>query len=378
MTAVSTIYLIWIFFTTLVFWMTPVKHRRLVLILSTIILLGNYSLASLLLLMAMSGSTCYVVQRNSNRLLAFLIVAITLCLLWIKLLQTLPGAESATIPIIFGISFYSLRVIHILLEHYFTRLGSMKTQDLLVYLFFPPIIAAGPIQRIDSFERLDNGIFNTRIFAKGLEKILHGCALIIIVHNVAIQTLLFPWLKKNILLTMKAPLQEWVACLEYGLSLYLQFSAYSTIAIGFALLLGYRLDENFNWPFLRTSLVTFWRNWHISLSSFCRVYIFNGTLAFSRSAPLAFIASMLAIGIWHSTSINFVLWGVYHGCGLIITQVWLSGRWYSKISKYLPSVVVSIAGWFITFNFVILGFAFTKHDTLSESMQSWARVLGLL
>lgn len=376
MNAVSLWYLIWIALTTAGFWFMPAKYRHIWLTGSTSALLIAVSPWSLLLLTVMSVTSGYVIIKNTRSLIAPVIIAITLCLFGVKALQQIQ-ATTASIPLLFGISFYTLRIIHLLIEFYLDRLKVDSPQQLQSYLFFPAIIAAGPIQRFDTFKQLNHGNLDLHNVSRGLQRILHGTALIIVVHNVLVQKLFMPWLfDTSVQLNWPVPVNEWISCLDYGLSLYLQFSAYSSIAIGFALLLGFHLDENFNWPFLRPSLIKFWRNWHISLSGFCRTYIFTGTMAVSRSIPLAFIASMLAIGIWHSLSLNFVFWGIYHGVGLIITQIWVTGRAFEYLQLRIPASVITLAGWAFTFNYVILSFAFTKHNTLAESLQSWGRLSG--
>lgn len=378
MNAVSTWYLVWILLTTIGFWLITERFRHYWLITASAALLYFISPVSLLLLSVLSTATIIAVKQQTNSRTLALIILTTLSLLVVKLSQKIfQDNVTIALPLMFGISFYTLRIIHLLVDSYLGKLQINSTREVLVYLFFPPIIAAGPIQRFETFNKLSPGTFNTQNFAKGLERLLHGCAMIIVLHNVFFMKLLMPWIEALANAgTWHPTIVEWISCFKYGMSLYLQFSGYSSIAIGFSLLLGYHLDENFNWPFLRTSLVTFWRNWHISLSSFCRIYIFTGTLAFSRSVPLAFIASMLAIGLWHSISTNFILWGAYHGAGLIATQYWLSSYIFEHLSALLPTILITAIGWVLTFNFVILGFAFTKHDNLSDTLQAWARIFG--
>ena len=376
MNAVSPWYLVWIALTTVVYWLTPKKYRHVSLILSTTTLLIAVSPFSLLLLTIMSATSYYAIRKNLSTIVVPLVIAITLCLFGAKSLQQIQ-ATTASVPLLFGTSFYTLRILHLLIEHFLGKLNYDHPHQLQGYLFFPAIMAAGPIQKFDTFKQLNHGVFDLKNLSRGLSRILHGCALIIIVYNVLMQQLFIPWLSETAIeLNWHTSIREWISCLNYGLGLYLQFSAYSAIAIGFALLLGYHLDENFNWPFIRPSLVKFWRNWHISLSNFCRTYIFTGTLAVSRSVPLAFIASMLAIGIWHSLSLNFVFWGIYHGIGLMLTQFWLSSNLFEYLAERLPEVALKTLGWAFTFNYVILSFAFTKHNTLTDSLQSWGRIFG--
>lgn len=123
-------------------------------------------------------------------------------------------------------------------------------------------------------------------------------------------------------------LNAWTASYAYTLQIYFDFSGYTDIAIGFALLLGYRIPENFNYPYASVSFTEFWKRWHITLSFFLRDYLF---LPFSYSAlrkiksqyvayAFASLATMFIAGLWHGASWNFVLWGVFHGVALSLER----------------------------------------------------------
>src|SRR5690606_36026035 len=107
-----------------------------------------------------------------------------------------------------------------------------------------------------------------------------------------------------------APLWAWLfESLQYGLYLYLAFAGYSDIAIGLARVLGFEVVENFRWPFVQPNLGAFWRAWHMSLSDWCRRYIFLPALArWRRPVPALFVA-MIALGLWHELSLRFIAWG---------------------------------------------------------------------
>jgi alginate O-acetyltransferase complex protein AlgI len=177
------------------------------------------------------------------------------------------------------------------------------------------------------------------------------------------------------------PSQSWLAaylgCVQYGLNLYLQFSGYSDIAIGIAMLVGYRVPENFNWPFIATNIQTFWSRWHITLSHWCRDYVFQPVAAVSRSPHIGVIAAMLVLGMWHELSWRYLLWGAYHGLGLVVWrqfQTLKSSASFDFPPKLRPVGIV--AGWFLTMNFVILSFALTRVHSLTDTWSIWMTILG--
>ena len=126
--------------------------------------------------------------------------------------------------------------------------------------------------------------------------------------------------------------------------------------------------ENFDWPLLRTNLLDFWRTWHISVTSWCREYVFTGVYAAARQRWLGLVATMLAIGLWHGLTLNFVAWGLYHGLGIVATQWWSNSVLRRQRFSGAAGLAVSAAGWFVTFNFVIIGFAWTKEPDLASSL----------
>jgi alginate O-acetyltransferase complex protein AlgI len=156
-------------------------------------------------------------------------------------------------------------------------------------------------------------------------------------------------------------MHEYLGSLSSWLNLYFQFSGYSDVAIGFSLIMGFRIIENFDNPFLSQNIREFWQRWHISLTSWCREYVYMPLAALTRKPFFALLAAMVLIGLWHGFSIRYVLWGVYHGLGIAVWHsfqslkknlpVWGNTRW-----RY-PVYAVSV---FLTFNFVIASFTVTN------------------
>jgi D-alanyl-lipoteichoic acid acyltransferase DltB (MBOAT superfamily) len=150
---------------------------------------------------------------------------------------------------------------------------------------------------------------------------------------------------------LSSVLETWLAVLAYAFQIFCDFSGYTDIAIGLALLLGYHLKPNFNEPYKAVNITDFWRRWHISLSVWLRDYLYI-PLGGNRKGPLMtyvnLFITMLLGGLWHGASLKFVVWGGMHGLALAIHKVWISAE------KYLPFQIPGIFSGLLTFLFVAL------------------------
>ena len=166
-----------------------------------------------------------------------------------------------------------------------------------------------------------------------------------------------------------------IAVYAYALQLYYDFSGYTDIAIGSALLLGIKLPINFNMPYSAENIADFWRRWHISLSNWLRDYLYF-SLPGLRSkwkifTYLNLIVTMVLGGLWHGASWNFVIWGALHGCGLAVTRAiqgnrkMESGGW-RKIGRI-----------FLTVNFVCFAWIFFRAPTLEAAGSILSRIASL-
>jgi alginate O-acetyltransferase complex protein AlgI len=160
----------------------------------------------------------------------------------------------------------------------------------------------------------------------------------------------------------------------YGVKIYVDFSAYSDIAIGSARLFGIRVPENFDWPYLRTNIADFWSHWHMSLYRWLVDYVFiplGGSRVGPRRVYLNVIITMLISGLWHGAGLNFVAWGLWHGGLLAGHRLWRSIRPQSSAA---PSRGRVICSWAATFLLVNLGWAFFCMD-LPTSLFFFRRLL---
>ena len=261
-----------------------------------------------------------------------------------------------------GISFFSFQLISYLVD---LRRGDVPLYPLrefsLVVLLFPHLIA-GPIVRhreiVPQFaldprrggldQRLAIGFV---IFALGLMQKVLLAERLGRVADPLFATATSAWLSFG---------EAWSAALAFSFQLLLDFSAYSTMAIGIALMLGFVFPENFNRPYLATDVRDFWRRWHMSLGAFLRDYVYI-PLGGSRHGPgrfvLATLGTMTLCGIWHGAAWTFIAWGIMHGVGMVGVWAWqLLRRPLPLPMAWALTMLFVIAGW-VVFRSVSFGAA---------------------
>ena len=238
----------------------------------------------------------------------------------------LAGLPAIAAP--FGFGFTMLRLVHYVVERMRGAFRPHAAVDVLHYLLFFPTLTVGPIHRFDQFQTdLGRRHWDTARFTEGLERVLYGYGKVVVLAN---------WLVFNRNLFVPAhTLPAWAEIafepVQYGLYLYLSFAGYSDIAIGLSLLLGHRVMENFKSPLTQRNIGDFWQAWHLSLSDWCRRYVFLTALARWRAVAPAVLLSMVVLGLWHEFTPRFLLWGAYHGAGIV---VW---RWWQRaVGPHLP------------------------------------------
>jgi alginate O-acetyltransferase complex protein AlgI len=217
--------------------------------------------------------------------------------------------------------------------------------------------------------------WHSQMFASGLERILYGYAKVIVLANWFVSLWLLSFANKA---ASGSAVRVFLDSALYGFHLYFAIAGYSDIAIGLSMLLGHRICENFNRPFLARNIGEFWQSWHISLSMWCRQYIFMPVFSTWRNLATAVLASMIAIGIWHEFSPRYLLWGIYHGMGLLIWRSYQ--RFVHPRIPVLKTRVWNIAGQAVsiclTFAFVMIGFTIPRSSSLSEMIQNFGHLFG--
>lgn len=278
--------------------------------------------------------------------------------------------------ILMGFSYYILRAIHYLIEQLKGRLEEHDFVQLIHYLFFLPTLFVGPINRFDDFLRDERRRrWDPDLFSYGIMRIVFGFTKIVVVAYYLVNRKMGLWMPT--LDQDRVALLQYLDCWQYALNLYFQFSGYCDVAIGVAALLGFRIIENFDYPFLRPNISEFWRHWHMSLTGWSREYIYPSVAAATRSPYLAIFASMLFIGLWHEFSPKYLFWGMYHGAGI------MAHRYYQRLLSGFSSFenkAVRHGMWalntVVTLHFVVIGFILTKEDSLHGSWIAFRELVG--
>ena len=265
-----------------------------------------------------------------------------------SIFKTNIGLSKLVLPI--GISFYTFQILSYVIDLYWGKVGVQKNYfRLLLYVSFFPQLIAGPIVRYETVEKeISDRKTTLDGFINGFKRFIWGLAKkVIIANNVAI---FCDYIYNNY--SSYGSNILWVAAICYTLQIYFDFSGYSDMAIGLGKMFGFNFLENFNYPYIASSITDFWRRWHISLSSFFRDYVYI-PLGGNRVSKVKFIRNIFIVwlltGIWHGASYNFILWGLYYAILLLIEKMF-TGKYIEKLPKVLK-MLYSL--FFITLGWVI-------------------------
>ena len=239
-----------------------------------------------------------------------------------------------------GGAYFTLRHIHVLVDWWMGRLSIPTTGEYLRYSLFLPVIMAGPIHRLEHFQRQARRQRLSAVnFFSGAERALFGLALAVVISS---------WALRRLRLVVQQHTgdwpqfgQHWVECAFDWLQMYFSFAGLTSLALGLALMMGLRLEENFNRPWAARNLIDFWSRWHMTLSGWCRDYVFHPLTAVTRLPIVGLLAAMLAMGLWHDNSAYYVLWAVWQSLGIYLTH-----RALRLPAGLLPAVATRFIGWF--------------------------------
>jgi alginate O-acetyltransferase complex protein AlgI len=277
-----------------------------------------------------------------------------------------------------GISFFTFQQIAYLVD---VMRGAPVERDIFSYglfvSFFPHLIA-GPLvhhaEMIPQFKRERTGR-SALLAARGLAILAAGLfKKVVIADNLAqFVSPVFAHLDAGGGVTTS---WAWLATLSYTLQIYFDFSGYSDMAIGLALLFGIRLPVNFRSPYKALSIVDFWRRWHITLSRFLRDYLYiplGGNRLGGQRRYLNLMLTMLLGGLWHGAGWNFLIWGGLHGLYLCANRLWQERRGLAMPASRLATIL----SWSITFFAVVIAWVFFRARTLAGAWQMLGSLFGL-
>ena len=239
--------------------------------------------------------------------------------------------------------------------------------DYLFYLSFFPQLVAGPIVRARDF------LVQIRQNPIAVSREMFGTGIYLITIGLFKKAVISDYISLNFVdrIFDDPALYSGMECLAavygYALQIYCDFSGYSDMAIGLALLLGFRFPKNFDAPYHSATITEFWRRWHISLSMWLRDYLYI-SLGGNRKGRLRtyfnLLVTMVLGGLWHGAAIRFVLWGTLHGVALALHKLWLSVVPGAKVSGYQMHPLSRLAGILVTFHLVCFGWLLFRADSM--------------
>lgn len=384
------------FFSGLNFWLI-----RILMIVPAVIF-GIKEKKNKYYILAVSLIFCFLVYSKSKTslfsLILFIIYEFSLIRIYLKLksenkfdkvsvfiiLSLMPLVLARVLPFtkihyklgFLGISYITFKVMQMLIEIKDGLIKEVKFVDYLLFMIFFPTLASGPIDRSRRFlkdfetkftkdEYLDN-------LGKGIEYILQG-----LVYKLILSQVIFD--KMEIIANKSYTIPNLLIYMYlYGFYLFFDFAGYSLMAVGVSKIFGIETPMNFNKPFLAKDMKDFWNRWHISLSHWFRDFIFSRLVfkmfknkTFKKqltTAMVAYIVNMTVMGIWHGLNLSYLLYGLYHGMILAITEYFQKTKFYksNKNKKWFEYSSI-----FVTFNLVMFGFFI-----FSEKFVHILRILG--
>ena len=248
-----------------------------------------------------------------------------------------------------GISFYTFQILSNVIDVYKKEVVAQRSIiNLGAYVTMFPQLIAGPIVRYQTIAKeLTERKEHVDDIAEGLRRFIIGLGKKIIIANqmAIIADKVYLSIPLHDLNTMFA----WIGTIAFALQIYYDFSGYSDMAIGLGKMFGFHFVENFNYPYIATSITDFWRRWHISLSSWFRDYVYI-PLGGSRCSKARWMLNIMIVwsltGLWHGASYNFILWGLYYGVLLMMEKLFFK-KYLDKLRgiNYIITMLIVLVGW---------------------------------
>lgn len=291
------------------------------------------------------------------------------------LIQTVNGLTGTRIPLFhlplpIGISFYTFQTMAYIVDVY---RGEVKAQrnllDFAVFVTMFPKLIAGPIVRYSQVEpNLHNRPADPLQISYGAKRFVTGLAKkIILADNLGLLWAEISAMNYGELSVLTA----WIGIVAFAFQIYFDFSGYSDMAIGLGAVLGFRLPENFNYPYLSASVTEFWRRWHMTLSTWFREYVYI-PLGGNRKGVAVQLVNILTVwvltGIWHRADWTFLLWGLWFALFLILEKLFLK-----KVLNSLPGLF----GWLYTMAVVLVSWVLFSLDSLPAIENYLRAMIGL-
>jgi len=272
------------------------------------------------------------------------------------------GFELAHIVLPLGISFFTFTQIAFLVDSYKSEAHEYDFLNYSLFVTFFPHLLAGPIihhrEMMPQFDRVRNKALDYKNISAGLLLFSMG-----LFKKVIIADSLSVWANAGFDSTASLSLIEaWFTSLSYTMQLYFDFSGYTDMALGAALLFNIKLPVNFNSPYMALDIQDFWHRWHMTLSRFLRDYVYiplGGNRVGEPRVYRNLMITFLVGGLWHGAGWTFVFWGFLHGMAMLVHRAW------KQAGLSMPKA----AAWFLTFNFVNIAWVFFRANDFNGALR---------
>lgn len=281
-----------------------------------------------------------------------------------------------------GISFITFQKIAYLVDVYSGRVKERNFLRYLVFISFFPQLIAGPIvhynQLMSQFSRRLPKQLRYEHMAAGITLFIIGLVKKVVIAD-TLASYADPAFAASVTCAHLSFMEAWIGVLAYTFQIYFDFSGYSDMAIGLARMFGIRLPINFNSPYKSSSIIEFWRSWHMTLSQFLRDYVYiplGGNRKGEIRKFINLMSTMLIGGLWHGSNWTFVIWGGIHGVLLTINHLWneLCDRFKWSYLKDNKAYRVLATG--ITFFCVVMAWVFFRIQNMSAVKSMFKSLFG--
>ena len=359
--------------TLILYFIVPKKYKNVILLVSSLLFYfyGEPIYVFLMIseiLIAYFGALLIDKYKDKTILIILLIIHISLLFIFKYtdfILTNINNIFNANINLLklalpIGISFYTFQIISYEVDVYKKKVSVQKNIiNLATYVSLFPQLIAGPIVRYESInEELDNRKTTFNNFSYGVRRFIIGLSKKVLLANV-----LGELCSTFNTISDKTVVFYWLFAISYMLQIYLDFSAYSDMAIGLGRMFGFHFLENFNYPYISKSITEFWRRWHMSLSSWFKDYVYI-PLGGSRCEKTKIIRNIFVVwfltGLWHGASWNFIIWGLLFGIVLVIEKLFLQ-----KVLDKTPNIFKHIYVLFI----VMISFVIFNGENIINNIQ---------
>lgn len=361
-----------------IYFLTPRKGKNIALLIFSLLFYawGGFSYTLILIVSIILN---YLISlrinqtKNKNWLIFGIIINVTVLVIFkylnffIDNINTIIGPYSdrlinnVKIQLPLGISFFTFQQMSMLWDIYREdKKNQIRFIDSALYVSFFPQLIAGPIVRYhDIIDQIKSRVVHIDLINSGLKRFIIGLFKKVVLANtcaeIADQIMDYP----PYVLSWDV---AWLGIIAYTLQIFYDFSGYSDMAIGLGRIFGFRILENFNFPYISKSIQEFWRRWHISLSNWFKDYVYiplGGNRISSKRTYINLILVFALTGFWHGATWSFVFWGLFHGFFLILERI----GWKQILNK-LPSFF----SWSYTILIVIIGWVFFRIDHLDDAL----------